>query len=431
MNPNKQISRRKLLQVGLVSGLGLSLADYLRLVQANPPQQNRSSADGVIFIHLAGGPAHLDTLDMKPDAPQAEQSEFSRINTRITGLSACEHLPRLAAAMNRFTLLRGISHTTGDHPRANQFLFSGNEPTPAVDYPAIGSVAARERPSRQDLPSFVAIPDCDAVPGFMGVQYAPFRTTSVPRAGQPFEMRGLSLGSNLTVDRIRNRSALLSDLDTLTRDVESSNEVVQGLDRFGQQAMAMILSPRAREAFDVSREPEAIRQLFANDDFSQSCLLAMRLIESGIRFVTVTHGGWDTHLDNFQNLRNRLLPPFDAGITALVEAMRQKGLLQRNLVVATGEFGRTPSINRNGGRDHWPRTMWTLMTGGGVQTGQLIGGTDRNGHGPDDDTDMKPDDLAASILHTLNIDHRHEYHTRNGRPVVLIQRGRVIRDLFA
>jgi hypothetical protein len=430
-----RFSRRSLLQVGYLTGIGLSLADFLRMTSAaeGPAGEAspgpRGTADAVIFIHLAGGPAHLDTLDMKPEAPAEERGEFSRIGTKIPGLKACEHLPKLAAAMDRFTLLRGISHSSGDHLQASQFLFSGNKPNAAVQYPAIGSVMSKERPSPEDIPSFVSIPNSDANAGFMGVEYAPFKTTAAPKAGQPFEVRGLSLPSGLTVEKFKRRESLRADLDQALRDGETHSDVLEGIDRFGEKAMKMILSPRAREAFDTSREAPAIAQLFSPDDLGQSCLLAARLVERGVRFVSVTQDGWDTHTENFTG-HKRLLPPFDSAIVALEAALREKGLLERTLVVATGEFGRTPTINKHAGRDHWPRTMWTLMTGGGVKAGQLIGGTDKKGHGPDDRTHMKPDDLAASIYRALGVNHRLEYLTKTGRPVILVQHGDPIADLF-
>jgi hypothetical protein len=424
-------TRRRLLHVGFLGGVGLSLADYFRLAAASEPNKSKQgTADAVIFVHLAGGPAHLDTLDMKPDAPAEERGPFGMIDTKIAGLKACEHLPRLAAAIDRFALIRGISHSTGDHLMANQFLFSGNKPNAAVRYPAVGSVMTKERPSADDMPSFVSIPNSDANPGFMGIEYAPFKTTTVPEAGKPFEMRGLSLAEGMTVEKFRRRESLRSDLDRSFREADSAADVLDGLDRFGRKAMEMILSPAARTAFDVSRESPAIAKLFEADDFGQSCLLAARLVEHGVRFVTVTHDGWDTHLANFEKLEKPLLPALDRGATALVEALRQKGLLERTLVVVTGEFGRTPTINKQGGRDHWPRTMWTLATGGGVNVGRLIGGTDAKGHGPDDATKMKPDDLAASIFQALGVDHHLEYYTKTGRPVILVQNGKPIEGLI-
>lgn len=437
IQPGIRFSRRSLLQVGFLSGVGLSAADYLRLVAAREPGgraieagATRGTADAVIFVHLAGGPAHLDTLDMKPDAPSEERSPFAMIDTRMSGVPACEHLPKLARALDQFALLRGISHATGDHLLANQFLFSGNKPSAAVRFPAVGCVMTKERPSADDIPSFVSIPNSDANPGFMGVEYAPFKTSTVPVAGKPFEMRGLALAEGMTVETFKRRENLRSDLDTAFRDADASADVLDGLDRFGKKAMEMILSPRARTAFDISKESPAITKLFASDDVGQSCLLAARLVEHGVRFITVSHGGWDTHLDNFETLKNKLLPSLDSAAPALIEALRQKGLLERTLVIFTGEFGRTPTINKNAGRDHWPRTMWTLASGGGVKAGQLIGGTDAKGHGPDDDTHLKPDDLAASIFRALGVDHKLEYHTKTGRPVVLVQHGSPITNLF-
>lgn len=427
-----RFTRRRLLQVGYLTGVGLSLADYLRLAAASErsASSRQATADAVIFIHLAGGPAHLDTLDMKPDAPAEERGEFQRIKTRIAGLEACEHLPKLAAAMDRFTLLRGISHSSGDHLQASQFLFTGNKPNAAVHYPAVGSVMTKERPSPDDIPSFVSIPNTDANPGFMGVEYAPFKTTAVPKAGKPFEVRGLSLPEGMTVEKFRRRESLRADLDQSLRKLDARSDVLDGLDRFGQKAATMILSPRAREAFDVGRESPAIAGLFGADDLGQSCLLAARLVEQGVRFVSVTHDGWDTHTENFAG-HKKLLPPFDAAIVALEATLRQKGLLERTLVIATGEFGRTPTINKHRGRDHWPRTMWTLVTGGGVKPGRLVGGTDAKGHGPDDRTHLKPDDLAATIFRALGVDHKLEYHTKTGRPVILVQHGEPIGELFA
>jgi uncharacterized protein (DUF1501 family) len=423
----QRIHRREALRVGFLGALGLGLADYLALAENEP---RRGTADAVIFIHLQGGPAHLDTLDMKPAAPAEERGEFGTIQSRIPGLLVCEHLPRLAQAIDQFTLVRGISHASGAHPQANQYLFTGNPVSPAVTHPAYGSVALLERPGAHDLPGFVAIPTSEMTPGYLGVAYGAFKTGAVPRAGQPFEVRGLTLGQGVTVESLRNRNVLLRDLDQRMRQADTGSPTLQGLDRFGQQANDMILSARTRDAFDVTRENAAIVRLFANDDAGQSCLLAARLVAYGARFVTINLDGWDTHLDNFNSMKNRLLPPFDAAIAALVQALKDKGLFERTLVVASGEFGRTPTINRNAGRDHWPRAMWTLLAGGGVRGGQLIGGTDSKGHGPDSATNLKPDDLAASIYHALGLDHRKEYHTRSGRPVILVPHGNVIRGLF-
>lgn len=422
-----QVSRRRVLQAGFLGGVGLSLADYLRLAHS---ASSRPLADAAVFIHLQGGPSHLDTLDMKPAAPAEERGPFKRIQTSLPGLVACEHLPRLAKAIDRFTLLRGISHSAGAHPQANQYLFTGNRVSPAVEHPALGAVVSKELAAPPDVPSFVAVPGSEMRPGYLGVAYAPFSTSVTPQAGEPFEVRGLVLGEGLSIDRVRNREALLADLDQTFRQGDAHSDLLEGMDQFARKAQQMILSPRSREAFDISREPPSITSLFGDDELSQSALLAVRLVEYGVRFVTVTHGGWDTHLDNFQRLEKPLLPQLDRALPALVESLALKGLLERTLVVVTGEFGRTPAINKNAGRDHWPRTMWTLLAGGGTPPGQLIGLTDDKGHGPDDGTDIKPDDLAASIYHALGINAKHEYYTATGRPVTLVPEGRLIPGLF-
>lgn len=224
---------------------------------------------------------------------------------------------------------------------------------------------------------------------------------------------------------------MLRDLDQTFRETERTDPLSIGLDDFGRKAQEMILSENSRLAFDVNRESPAIQGLFSADPVSQSLLLACRLVENGVRFVTVTHDGWDMHLEKFASQKNKLLPPFDAGITSLVRALEQKGLLDRVLAVATGEFDQTPAINKNSGRDHWPQTMWTLVAGGGAKRGHFVGGTDAKGHRPDDDTRLKPTDLAASILFALGIDPQAEYFTRGGRPITLVPEGRVIRELFA
>jgi uncharacterized protein (DUF1501 family) len=421
-------SRRDALRIGALGGFGLALSE--RLLSAEDAPKLTPTADAVIFVHLKGGPSHLDTLDMKPEAPAAERGPFKPSQTKIAGLTACEHLPKLAAAMDRFALVRGISHSAGAHPQADEYLFTGNRPSPAVDHPALGSVAVKEKPGRKDLPGFVAIPNSDASPGFLGVAYSAFKTTAVPKPGKPFEVRGLSLAAGVTPEQVRDREKLLNDIDTALRGAEKVSPLVEGMDRFGKTAAEMILSPKAREAFDTGKEPESVAKLFGTDDLSQSLLLAARLAEHGARFVAVTHDGWDTHLDNF-NKHKPLLKQLDDALPALVEALGQKGLLKRVLVLACGEFGRTPSINVNVGRDHWPRASWALFAGGGVKPGQLIGGTDAKGHGPDSGTKLAPDDLAASVLLALGISSKQEYYTQTGRPVTLVPHGRVIDGLFS
>ncbi len=430
--PSRQVrpvraSRRNFLKIGVLGGTGLSLAGWLRLAAASPTA--RPTADSVLFVNLAGGPSHLDTLDVKPDGPSETRGEFQAIPTRLPGVAFCEHLPKLADIADRFTLVRGISHTAGSHPLGQSYLSTGNRPTPALVYPCHGSVVAKELAGPPDLPPFVAIPKTEWSAGYLGDAFAPLKTNSVPKPGQPFDVRGITLSQGLTVDQVNRRQQLLQKIDKTFRQAELESQLLEALDTFGRQAHEMITSSRARAAFDVQQEPAAIQQRFADDEFNQSLLLACRLIEFGTRFVTVTYDGWDTHTDNFSG-HKRLLPPLDAGLPALLETLHDKGLLQRTLVVVMGEFGRTPKINVNAGRDHYPRVNCCLLAGGGIRPGQLIGGTDKGGESSDDATDLHPDDIAATLYHALGLDPRKEYHTSSGRPVMLVPQGRVLTEAF-
>jgi uncharacterized protein (DUF1501 family) len=423
----QSLNRRDFVRVGAIGTLGLSLADFARLADA--ADTTSATADSVIFVNLAGGPSHLDTLDMKPDAPSDTQGEFDPIQSKIAGLHVCEHLPKLAQMMDKFTLIRGISHSAGAHPQGQSWISTGNRPTPAVTYPAFGSVIMNEFPGEPELPTNVAIPKTEWNPGYMGDAYAAFKTNTVPHPDKPFQVRGLSLADGLTIEKVNQREQLLKKLDRTFRDTPTNSRLAAALDEFGQQAYRMITSARSQQAFDVAREPASIRNRFTADELNQSCLLACRLIEHGTRFVTVTNQGWDSHLDNFTR-HKQLLLPLDNALVALVNSLEEKGLLDRTLVIAMGEFGRTPKINVNAGRDHFPRANWSLMSGGGVRGGQLIGGTNRNGDGPDDGTDIKPDDIAATLYRSLGIDPKTEYHTSAGRPVMLVPEGRVLADVF-
>lgn len=432
-------SRRTFLQWGALAGAGLSLPRLLQLRAASAAEGHHSegstskrgpaTADACIFVNLGGGVSHLDTLDMKPDAPSDTQGPFARIDTALPGLQACEHLPKFATIADRFCLLRGISHSAGAHPQAQTYMSTGNRPAPALLYPSLGSVTTKELPLRDDLPGYVAIPDTEWNAGYMGDAFAPFKTTDVPQAGKPFAVRGITLAQGLTLDKVAQRNRLLSRLNRRFAEADANSQLLEALDTFSRQAHHMVTSAHSQAAFDVSREPESIQKLFAADNLSQSLLLAARLVEHEVPFVTVTNQGWDTHIDNFVG-HERLLGPLDAGVFALVETLRQKGLLERTLVVIMGEFGRTPKINENVGRDHWPRANWALFIGGGVQTGQIIGATDIGGVGPTGEVDIALDDIAASIYHALGIDFRKEYYTNTNRPVMLVPEGKVVPGLL-
>jgi len=426
------IQRRDFLRAGVFGAAGLSLANYLQLAEAGEIK-SESGAKSAIFINLNGGPSHMDTFDLKPDAPAEYRGTFNPTKTNVPGVEFSEHLPKLAKCADKFAILRGVSHTLGAHRLGTEYVNAGTRPLASLEYPGYGAVMTKEKEAPQDLPPFVAIPRSAQKPGFLGVKYAPLNTGSTPTAGNPYSVRGMSLGNGLTVSEIEKRHNLLNDLDNTFAGHEKDNQLLDGLDRFSQQAHNIITSKRAREAFDVSKESPSFAEPFGTDPFGQSCLLASRLVESGVRFVTISLGGWDTHRDNFTALKDRQLPKLDEGLAALFTGLELKGLLDSTAVFVTGEFGRTPKINTRtaeGGRDHYPRCMFMLMAGGGVQGGQVVGESDDKATGPLNDA-ITPDDAAATFYHNMGIDHTKEYHTNTGRPITIVRDGKIIRNLFA
>jgi hypothetical protein len=424
------IARRDFLRVGLAGGAGLSLANYLQLAAAGEVQPAKATA--AIYIHLAGGPSHMDTFDLKPDAPSEVRGTFNPIKTNVDGVEICEHLPKLAQCADKYAIVRGVSHSLGDHRLGSEYVNTGSRPIPSLEYPGFAAVANRELEGPSDLPKSVSIANNAQRAGYLGVKYAPLNTGGVPQAGKPFSVRGISLGNGLTVEEVEKRQNLLADLDNTFASVERNNELLDGLDRFSQQAYAMITSKRAREAFDLSQEDPSFAEGFGKDRFGLSCLLATRLVASGVKFVTMQMGGWDTHQDNFTNLKNKQLPPFDTGLSALLKGLEAKGLLQSTVIYVTGEFGRTPKINSRsaeGGRDHYPRCMFMLLAGGGIRGGQVIGQSDEKATMPANEG-FKPDDVAATFYQSIGIDPKKEYHTATGRPITLVREGKVIEKLL-
>lgn len=429
------VLRRDFLRVGVL-GSGLSLAGFLRLseageVKAGAALKSGGKATNAIFINLGGGPSHIDSFDPKPDAPAEYRGEFKPIDTNVPGLRISEHLPKLAQCADRFAVLRGVSHSLAAHEFGTKYMNTGNRPIPSLDFPGYGAVVSKEKGGPKDLPPFVAIPNTPQVAGYLGVEFAPFSTTNTPVKGVPFSVRGITLGRGLTVADIEKRRHLLTDLDTTFRGFEKESDLVNGLDRFSQRAYDIISSPSSRKAFDISAESPSVAKLFNPSPFAQSCLLASRLVESGVRFVSVSNGGWDTHQDNFGKLKDKLLVDLDSALSGLFLSLEQKGILDTTAVFVTGEFGRTPKVNGRGGRDHYPRAMFVLLAGGGIKGGQVIGASDEKAAGPASGDGITPDDVAASFYHALGINPSKEFRTPTGRPVAIVRYGKVIDGLFA
>lgn len=401
------------------------------LAKASEGELNpKAKGKAAIFVRLGGGPTHMDTFDLKPDAPDTHRGEFKEIKTNVPGMRFCEHLPKLAKVADKFAILRGVSHTLAAHGLGTQYLMTGNRPLPSLRYPSYGAVVSKEMESPKELPAFVAVPNQGNYPtGFLGVEYGPFETGSTPTAGEPMQVRGLAL-RGITLDDVDRRNNMVAKYDQAFGSFAQNDKILAGMDEFSAKAYQMMRSTKAREAFDLTKESSGITGMFDDQPFSQSCLLATRLVESGVKFVTLNLGGWDTHQDNWSRLKDRNLPALDAGLSGLYRALEEKGLLESTSVFVTGEFGRTPKINQRVGRDHYPRAMFCLMAGGGMQGGQVIGASDAKGEGPKDRA-ISPDDVAASFMHSLGIDPTKEYHTPTGRPVMIVRDGTVIPELFS
>lgn len=429
------VARRDFLKAGAVGSLpilggGLSLGGFMQMSEAGVVNTG-AKAKKAIFINLSGGPSHMDTFDLKPDAPDTHRGEFNPISTSVPGLQICEHLPQLAKVMDKCTLIRGVSHSLAAHRLGSEYVNTGNRPLPSLEFPGYAAVVAKELGAPDELPQAVSIPNANQRAGYLGVQYAPLQTGSAPTLGKPYSVRGISLGGGVTVADVERRSRLLDRLDVAFGEFEKSDQLLTGLNKFSEQAYSMITSSKAREAFDVSKEPAEVAARFGDQSFGQSCMLAARLVGSGVPFVTVQMGGWDTHRDGWNNLKNKNLPQLDAGLAGLFTTLDERGLLDETVVLVTGEFGRTPKINKERvGRDHYPRNMFMLMAGGGVARGRVVGESDAKGEMPVD-TPITPDQVAATFYHCLGIDHTKEYNTSTGRPVMIVRDGHVLNNVLA
>ena len=424
------ISRRHFLHLGMLSSFGLSLSDYFRVQGANS-----AAAKSCILIWLDGGPSHLDTFDLKPEAPAEVRSIFKPISTSVAGLQICEHLPRTAKMMHEVALIRSLTHELGNHDTGTRFLLTGNRPTPALDYPSLGSIVASEADAKKALPPYVAVPN-DATGGNSNAAKAGFlpRSFSAFNVGDdPSRVRDLHLPEGVSFERNERRRQMLEKMDAFSRAVEES-PATASRDAFFEQAYRLLGSSEAKAAFDLSSEKASTRERYGHGRIGAGCLLARRLIEAGSRFVTVVDSGWDTHNQIFRELPDSRfpgsgkLPNLDRAYAALISDLRERGLLESTLVVMMGEFGRTPKLNSLGGRDHWPRAGFVCMAGGGVKGGQVIGKTNSYGEIPTE-RPVTPPDLAFSILKLLGVNPSKEVSTPAGRPIRLITGGSFISEL--
>jgi hypothetical protein len=448
------LTRRHLLQVGGLGLLHLSLPGRLRAAERS---SRKARARSVILLHQFGGPSQTDTFDMKPSAPSAIRGEYRPTATKVPGLQVCDRLPRMAQVMDKVTVVRSMRHTMKNHNSATYYSLTGHAP-PLDDirlrdtrdlYPAYGAVVDRLAPARPGVPTFAAFPhvlrDGSVTPGqhasFLGKACDPLLVLQDPNSPD-FRLPELSLPSGLSVERLENRREIQRLIDGQTELLEFSARA-RGIDASYDKALAMLTSPRVRKAFDLSSEPQSVRDRYGRTTYGQSCLLARRLVEAGVRFVNVYFaatiggrrgsGGWDTHgFDNnpmYPILTSYLLPLTDQVLPAFLEDLDTRGLLDETLVVWMGEFGRSPRINNMAGRDHWPQCYTALLAGGGVKRGFVYGSSDRTGAYPASDP-VRPDDLAATMFHLLGIDPKTEVRDALNRPLVIAE-GNVVTGLLA
>jgi uncharacterized protein (DUF1501 family) len=438
------LARRDFLRIGTAGLFGLGLPQLLELEAraraASPERARERRAQSVIFVWLAGGPPTIDMWDLKPDAPDGIRGEFRPIATRAGGVQVCEHLPRMAAMMDKCTVVRSLAHTVAEHGLATTFMTTGNRPTPVLRYPNLGSVVARLSATPSGAAPFVAVraPGGQAlgdVAGYLGSAYDPFElevTRPAPTADAVVDTRGVVLPVDFPVAQLDSRNALAQSFDRAFDAAHRNPELANALGTFQRQALDILRSNRTRDALNLGREQHSVRERYGRPEFAQGCLAARRLIEAGVRFVTVRSefNTWDTHNQNFSILRTRNLPQLDQALSALIRDLDEHGLLDSTIVYCAGEFGRTPRINANAGRDHWARSMAVVLAGGGFKRGFVYGSTDAQGMAPATDR-CTPDDIAATILHQLGIDPHQELQTPTGRPVQLVREGHVLSDLGA
>ncbi|MBI4472347.1 MAG: DUF1501 domain-containing protein [Acidobacteria bacterium] len=417
------------MKIGALGAFGLNLRDYyfLKSVSAGASTVDRS----VILVWLSGGPPHHDTFDMKPDAPSEIRGTFKPMATNVPGIQICEHIPRIAKQADKFAIVRSMTSVENNHERAINYLLTGYLPLQTIEFPSMGSVISKEKGPKNGLPPYVAIPNIfpSFGPGFLGGQYGPFI------AGDPnvkgYRVRDLSLPVDIDWQRINNRRWLLDQVDREFREIDTKNEF-QAVDSFYEKAYDLIRSPAARKAFDIEQESEVMRNRYGRTPIGQGCLLARRLVEAGVRFVTVAKGwlNWDTHGRNFTTLEKTLLPELDLAYSALLEDLAARGLLGSTLVILMGEFGRTPKINSDAGRDHWGKAFSVVLAGAGIAGGRVYGSTDDTGSEVKDDP-VHVEDLIATVYDRVGIDPNHEYQTDIGRPVRLSNNGKIVTRLFS
>ncbi|MBX3449411.1 MAG: DUF1501 domain-containing protein [Planctomycetaceae bacterium] len=425
------VSRRSFLQVGALGGLGLGLPQWLAR-QASAHAKGASTADvNCILIWTQGGTSHHDTLDPKPEAPVSVKGEYDVINTAVPGVHFTEVCGNLAREANRFSILRSWNPKNGSHGIADQYVMTGNRFNPGMAYPTLGSVVSWNKGFKSEMPPFVQMGTSidnrfgGGTSGILGLEHGPFVISADP-AAKNFVVRDITPPAGVTADRVVRRRKVLSMVDSLQRSSSVQPASYTAIDEHYKAALDMVTAPATSKAFTLEEEGSKVREAYGMNKFGQSLLLSRRMIEAGVRFVTVTDGGWDTHQNNFKSLKDRLMPRVDQGLPQLVKDLEDRGMLDNTLVVWLTDFGRTPKINSASGRDHWADSGFVVMAGAGLPGGSVLGATDAEGGKPID-SEYFTEDVVATIYHKLGMDPELHAQSPDGRPVKLIN-GRTIRE---
>ena len=424
-------SRRGFLTVGSC-GLGLTLGDFFRaraVAEQKAYKPIEAKADSVIHIFLPGGIAHQETFDPKPYAPVEYRGELGVVKTKLDGEVFCETLPKTAQVADRLTVIRSMTHGEAAHERGTHNMFTGYRPSPALQYPSMGSVVAHEYGPRNNLPPYVAIPSIPNVyagTGYLSSAYSPFSLGADP-ASPGFRVQDLNLPGGIDDGRFATRRTVLDTVNDYFRKAEKSDGL-DAMDTFYQRAYSLISSPQARAAFDIAAEKKETRDRYGMNEAGQRMLMARRLVEAGVRFVTLQFGGWDMHTGIAAGMRNSM-PPFDQAFSALVSDLAERGLLERTVVMVSSEFGRTPKVNKDAGRDHWPKVFSVVMAGGGFKQGYIHGASNATASEPERDA-VGPEDLATTVYHQLGIVADKELMAPGNRPIEIVDGGKVRTELL-
>ncbi|MFO0950776.1 MAG: DUF1501 domain-containing protein [Isosphaeraceae bacterium] len=447
------VTRRNVLRAGFLGLAGLGLPDFLRAranagASVSPAGRRTDPNDlSIILVWLDGGPPQHETYDPKPNAPVDFRGPLKSMPTAVPGLDVSELRPEHARLMRKMSVIRSLHHNTGDHFDAAHRMLTGykgsNSANLSPQYPSAGSIIAKcKGAKRPGMPAYVGLPNTHSVglaPGYhggayLGVAYNPFSADGDPNS-DGYRVQNLALPGGVNEQRFDSRRGLLGAFDHARRDVDASG-LMEGLDRFDQDAYAMVTSPAARDAFDIRKENPRLRDRYGRHQWGQSALLARRLVEAGVRFVTLTYGGWDYHSSLERGMKN-VLPILDNAVGTLVDDLDQRGRLESTAVIVMGEFGRTPRMNKTGvpgsdpvpGRDHWGEVMSVLVAGGGFRGGLAVGSSNSKGEVPRD-RPLTPADLLVTLYHQLGLDPQTTFHNLNGRPVTIGSTGQVIHELI-